>query len=97
MAGNLQETIESIKAKVRVVIDRQALLLKEKEEVEARVLMLEEVIDQQRKEIERLRLETEYLKIASTLSPSRDDVEHTRAILSGLVREIDKCITDLTE
>lgn len=97
MAGNLQDTIESIKAKVRVVIDRQTLLLKEKEEVEARVLMLEEVIDQQRKEIERLRLETEYLKIAATLSPSREDVEHTRVVLSGLVREIDKCITDLTE
>ena len=97
MAGNLQETIESIKAKVRVVIDRQTLLLKEKKEVEARVLMLEEVIDQQRKEIERLRMETEYLRIASTLSPSRDDVERTRVMLSNLVRDIDRCITDLTE
>ena len=97
MAGNLQETIESIKAKVRVVIDRQTLLLKEKKEVEARVLMLEEVIDQQRKEIERLRMETEYLRIGSTLSPSRDDVERTRVMLSNLVRDIDRCITDLTE
>ena len=45
----------------------------------------------------RLQAEVEFLKVATTISPDRADVEATRATLSRLVREIDKCITELND
>ena len=48
-------------------------------------------------EIERLTQEVEYLKIATTIVPDRTQVENSRAILTKLVREIDKCILELKE
>lgn len=46
--------------------------------------------------IDDLNRQIEYLKVASVLTPNHHDVEETRAILSELVREIDKCINQLS-
>ena len=40
--------------------------------------------------------EIERLKVTSVLTPDHKDVEATRAFLSELVREIDKCIAQLS-
>lgn len=97
MARNLQETIESIKAKVRVVIDRQELLLREKADAEHRIELLTELVEQQKKEIERLRVQVEYLNMVSVIATSPDSEQRLRNILSELVQDIDRCIADLTE
>ncbi len=97
MARNLQETIDSIKAKVRVVIDRQQILLREKAEAENRIALLNELVEQQKKEIERLRIEVDYLNMVSVIATSPDAELKFKGILSELVQDIDRCITDLTE
>ena len=97
MARNLQETIESIKAKVRVLIDRQEILLHEKAEAENRIELLTELVEQQKKEIERLRVQVEYLNMVSVIATNPDSERRFRDILSELVQDIDQCIADLTE
>ena len=97
MARNLQETIESIKAKVRVLIDRQEILLHEKTEAENRIELLTELVEQQKKEIERLRVQVEYLNMVSVIATNPDSERRFRDILSELVQDIDQCIADLTE
>ena len=62
-----------------------------------RIQELESTVLTLRKEVERLTLETEYLRIATTVAPTTADIERSRAVLSELVREIDKCITELNE
>jgi hypothetical protein len=47
-------------------------------------------------EIDKLRVEVEYLKVATILS-SKEDTKQVKDVISNLVREIDRCITDLTE
>ena len=54
-------------------------------------------INRMRAENERLRSQVDYLKMAAIVAPEREDVERTRALLSNLVREIDKCIADLND
>ena len=53
-------------------------------------------VERQSREIADLRHQVEYLKVATSIAPSREAVEQSRAVLSELVREIDKCIADLT-
>lgn len=97
MAGSLQETIHNLKAKAGIILDRQALLTKEYNAACERIKQLEDTILTLRKEVERLSLEKEYLSIATTIAPTTADIERSRAVLSELVREIDKCITELNE
>jgi len=97
MADNLQHTLQRLRNKADLLIERHNLLRQEKNVADARIEELNSIIEQQKKEIEQLRQEVEYLKIATTIVPDRKDVERSRAILSGLVREIDKCILDLSE
>jgi len=97
MAGNIQETYDNIKAKVRILIDRHKLLLEEQEESKRRIARLTADLEARDKLIERMRMEIDYLKIATTIAPARADVEKSRALISGLVREINLCIDDLTQ
>lgn len=97
MAGNLQQTIERVNNKAKILVEKYATLLKAKEEVDMRVEQLSEQVAQMKKTIETLQSQVEYLRIATTIAPDRKDVERSRAILSGLVREIDRCIADLTD
>lgn len=97
MAGNLQQTIERVNNKAKILVEKYATLLKAKEDADMRIEQLSEQVEQMKKTIETLQSQVEYLRIATTLTPNRRDVEHSRAILSGLVREIDRCIADLTD
>ena len=97
MAGNLQETLERISNKTELLIEKYALLMSEKKQADARIEELYALLTSRQKEIEMLKQEIEYLKIATTITPDHKDVEKSRAILSGLVREIDKCINELSE
>ncbi len=97
MVADYQQTIERIRHKANLIVQRYNILLQEKHSCEAKISELESLILQQKKDIEKLQLENEYLKVATTIVPNRDDVEQSRALLSKLVREIDKCIVELSE
>ncbi len=97
MVTEYQQTIERIRHKAELIIQRYNILLQEKRNSEVKISELEELILRQKKEIEQLQLENEYLKVATTIVPDRNKVEQSRALLSELVREIDKCILELKE
>lgn len=97
MAGELQQTVERLRAKMLVVNDRFALVCRQRNEAFERVRLLEEELSRSRELTERLQQEIDFLRIATTIAPERKDVEQTRALLAELVREIDKCIADLKE
>ena len=61
-----------------------------------RIDELEAVIVRQKRELQERDRQIEYLKVASVLTPDHRDVEATRAVLAELVREIDKCINQLS-
>lgn len=96
MAANLQERVEKIEAKAALMVERYGRLHRALLESQARIEELEAELAARRRELEERDRAMEYLKVASILTPDHHDVEETRAMLSGLVREIDKCINQLS-
>lgn len=97
MAGELQQTIDRINAKTQILLDRYALIGQQRQQAVERIRELEAELGRLKTENERLRTEVDFLKIATTIAPSREDVARSRALLTELVREIDKCITELND
>lgn len=95
MAADLRQKLEVISGKARLLTERYELVLKEKAAALERVSDLESTVDRQLIEIERLKQQLEFQLIATTLAPSREDLDRSRTVLSKLVREIDKCIDEL--
>ena len=97
MAGELQKKIDRVNTKTQLLLDRYTILLQRRESDLAQIAELQAEIETLRKENGRLQQENDFLKIATTIAPTRNDVDSTRELLTRLVREIDKCITDLNE
>ncbi len=97
MAGELQKKIDRVNTKTQLLLDRYTILLQRRESDLAQIAELQAEIETLRKENGRLQQENDFLKIATTIAPTRNDVNSTRELLTRLVREIDKCITDLNE
>ena len=49
------------------------------------------------KELELMRRDYEYLQMARMITPTRESVIQSRAILAKLVQDVDKCISQLME
>ena len=97
MANDLKQTLERLSGKADLLVERYQLLLQEKQQVDMLNEELSSTIKKQQQEIDRLQQEVEHLKVVTTLTPKREDVEKSRAFLSKLVRNIDKCIAELKE
>ncbi|MDE5988671.1 MAG: DUF3450 domain-containing protein [Duncaniella sp.] len=96
MAANLQQRVDKIEAKAALILERYELMLRARQEAENRVRELTGTVERLERTIGDLNRQIEYLKVASVLTPDHRDVEATRAVLSELVREIDKCINQLS-
>ena len=96
MADNLQQRIDRLKAKASLLTERYIIVAQARKEAEQRVAELEVMVRNLSREISLRDAEIERLKVSSVLSPDHNDVEATRRFLSGLVREIDKCIAQLS-
>lgn len=94
---SLQQSVERLSAKMLVFSERFQWICTQRDEALSRISDLEQQLQSLQKRVDDLVKENEFLKIATTLAPTRRDVEHTRELLSSLVREIDKCIADLKE
>jgi hypothetical protein len=97
MAANLQQRLDSIRGKATLLTQRYAELLEEKRAADAQIAELHTQLRRQQEEMARMRQEIESLQVVTTISRGREDVERSRAFLSQLVRDIDKCIAELTE
>ena len=97
MASDLQQTVERLNRKALNLVDRYQIMLREKQAAQMRIAELESTVDTLRARVQDLERQVEYLSVVTTAFPSREELNRSRARLSELVREIDKCISDLTE
>ncbi|MDE6090767.1 MAG: hypothetical protein K2G41_08705 [Duncaniella sp.] len=79
-----------------MIVERYERLRQMLAEANGRIEELNATVESQRREIAERDRQIEYLKVASVLTPDHRNVEATRALLSELVREIDKCINQLS-
>ena len=97
MVSELQTTLRRLQAKSDVLLEKYHALKPEKEAVEQENDQLRSRLAQLDKEIEKLRLDYEYLQMARMITPTRESVVRSRAILAKLVQDVDKCISQLME
>ena len=97
MAADLQQQIERVRAKSRVLIEKYLALRRSYDELRNENTDLKAQIIARDGDLEKLRLQVEYLTVASTVRHSQGDLAATRATIAELIREIDSCIEDLKE
>lgn len=97
MTADLQQMTSKLQMTCARLSERVKELMAERDSARRDVADREATIREQKREIERLSQQVDFLTVVSTALPAPGDIEKSRAILSGLVREIDKCINDLTE
>jgi hypothetical protein len=97
MAVNLHETLDRLRSKSDVLIARYKALSTEKENVVQQNIELQNTITSLRKQLEQALRENEYLKLARSISLNNEDLVKSRTTIARLVRDIDKCISQLTE
>lgn len=97
MSGNLKRRLDSVITKAQLLRQRHEQLMGELGRHQTRIAELTAQLELRDREISQLRQENEYLRVVHSITPSREEVERSRAILTELMRDIDKCIADLGE
>ena len=95
MASELHDRLERLQRKSAVLIEKYQALLAQSQQTTRE---LEESIASNARlkaQIEHLEHENEYLRLSHTVAPTAESVAQTRAIISKLVRDIDRCISQL--
>ncbi|MDO4970912.1 MAG: hypothetical protein Q4E41_02330 [Bacteroidales bacterium] len=97
MASELQETLARIVTKSKVLVDKYHVLNAEKERLEQVVAELQNEVNALKKENERLSTDNQYLTLARNFVPNSEKAAEAKKMISSLVRDIDKCISQLNE
>lgn len=97
MAVDLKQQLERVTAKADLIVEKYRRVRQQRDEALAEVEELKRQLDNAKAEIDKLKVDKEYLSLASAIVPDRKEIENVRSLLSGLVRDIDRCILDLKE
>ena len=97
MASELQETLARIVTKSKVLVDKYHVLNAEKERLEQVVAQLQSEMEVLKKENEKLSTDNPYLTMARHFVPNSEKAAEAKKMISSLVRDIDKCISQLNE
>ncbi len=95
--SNLSEIVDSLENRVGKLLQEHENLKQTKSKLEEEITVLMTQKDQFKKEIENWRDECNTLKLANSMLGSNEYKRETKLKINELVREIDKCITQLSE
>jgi len=95
MANELQQTLARIINKSNILIEKYHALEQANQALATRNEQLLDDIEQMKKNNELMRQEIEYLKMARVIAPDIDNLDYAKATISKMVRDIDKCISQL--
>ena len=85
------EQLQKLEIKIRQLAEDQQKTKKEKENLITQSVILKQTIEQQKQEIENLKLQVQALTIAKSVE-SKQETEKVKGKIRDLVREIDRCI-----
>lgn len=97
MPGTFDQRIANIESKARLLAERHRYLMAQRDQALEQIDRLQAQLADQNRQIENLKAQVDYLRMAATIAPSRDEIDRSRQFLSQLVWEIDKCINQLSD
>lgn len=97
MAENMEHKLDVLRSKALVVSEKYRVLSAEYAEARQEISSLRAQLLSRDEELQKLRLQVEYLSIASTVRLTAEDLASTKKLVADLVHEIDQCIIDIQE
>lgn len=97
MAVDLKQQLDRVRVKAQIITRRYLSLRKQLDDANAEISRLADTIARQQSEIERLRLDNDYMHLVKSLPADPGEMRKAKAIITRLVREIDRCILDLND
>lgn len=97
MASDLQNILQRIANKSEVLFEKYRALVDEKKSLEEEISALRSENADMHQMLQRLRQENEYLRLARTMAATPQQLEQNKAKIAKMVRDIDKCISQLTD
>lgn len=95
--SELRQRIESVARKAGLLTSRSEMLRRDRKAMAERIAELEGENAAQRRKIEELTMELDYLRLASTIRPDAKARRELRDFLAKIVHDIDLCIADLSD
>ena len=95
--SNLSEIVDSLENRVSNLLQKYNNLEQKKLKLEEELADMKSQVSQSSIEIDKWREECKSLKLANSMLGSNDHKRETKLKINELVREIDKCIHQLSE
>lgn len=97
MASDLQNVLQRIANKSDVLLEKYRVLVDEKKSLEEEISALRSEKADMQLMLQKLRQENEYLRLARTMAATPQQLEQNKVRIAKMVRDIDKCISQLTD
>ncbi len=97
MAFDYEAAFTRIINKARIIQQRYLKMLDERKNALEAMQDLRAQLAEKDRIIEQLQIRLEYMQVASTIAPTREQLDKSKTMISDLVREIDRCISELSD
>jgi len=95
--SNIIEVVDLFENKLRTLLENYSFLKEENEVLFDKIAVLEDQITKEKQFNNEIEKKYQTLKIAKTIEGSKEDRRETKLKINALIREIDNCITQLSE
>ena len=95
--SNIIEVVDLFENKLKTLLENYSFLKEENEVLFDKIAVLEDQITKEKQFNNEIEKKYQTLKIAKTIEGSKEDRRETKLKINALIREIDNCITQLSE
>ena len=95
--GNITQVVSLVEEKLKMLLEKYIFLKDENEFLYSKVAILESQIAEEKELFNDLERKFKTLRIAKTIEGSKENNRDTKLKINSLIRQIDSCITHLSE
>ncbi|UMB54754.1 hypothetical protein MKD41_04610 [Lutibacter sp. A64] len=95
--NSLNEVVNLFEKKLRILLENYNFLKEENEVLYNKIAVLEQQVTKEKQFNSEIEKKYQTLKIAKTIEGSKENSRNTKLKINALIREIDTCITQLSE
>jgi len=95
--SNITQVVNLVEDKLKILLENYSFLKEENEFLLKKIATLENQIAKGQQLFNEIEKKHQTLKIAKTIEGSKEDRRETKLKINALIREIDNCITQLSE
>lgn len=95
--SHIVEVVNLVENKLKILLENYNFLIEENDLLLNKLAVLESEMSKEKQLYKNLEKKYQVLKIAKTIEGSKEDRRETKLKINALIREIDTCITQLSE